>query len=101
MYPYERSLVARYRNRPFVILGVNSDTDRDRIKQAVAHEEITWRSWWAGGIDGAIPQLYHVQRWPTLYLIDGRGTLRFAQVHGQALDDAIELLVRELENGKV
>jgi hypothetical protein len=97
MYPFERSLVAKYANRPFVILGVNSDTDRDRIRETIAREKITWRSWWAGGIDGAIPQLYHVDRWPTLYLLDGRGTIRFAQIHDQALDEAIESLLKELE----
>lgn len=100
MYPYERSLVTKYNNRPFVILGVNSDTDRERIKEASAHAGITWRSWWAGGIDGAIPQLYRVQRWPTLYLLDSRGTIRFSQVHGPALDEAIEMLVREVESPK-
>ena len=97
MYPHERSLVSKYQNRPFVILGVNSDTDRERLKQAIARAGITWRSWWAGGIDGAIPQLYRVQHWPTLYLLDGRGTIRFAHVQGQALEDAIELLLREVE----
>jgi hypothetical protein len=100
MYPYERSLVAKYKDRPFVILGVNSDSDRDGVKQAIAAEHIAWRSWWAGGVDSGIAQLYHVQHWPTLYLLDGRGTIRFAHVHGQALDNAIELLVREAENGK-
>jgi hypothetical protein len=97
MYPYERSLVQKYQNRPFVILGVNSDNDRQRIKQAVDREGITWRSWWAGGIDGPIPQMYRVQSWPTLYLLDAKGTIRFARLQGQALDDAIELLVRETE----
>jgi hypothetical protein len=93
--------VAKYQHRPFVLLGVNSDEDRDQIKQAIATKGINWRSWWAGGIDGAIPRLYQVQRWPTLYLLDGKGTIRFAQLHGQALDDAIELLVREAEKGKI
>jgi hypothetical protein len=101
MYPYERSLAEKYKNRPFVILGVNSDTDREHIRQASAREGITWRSWWAGGIEGAIPQLYQVQRWPTLYLLDARGIIRFSPAPGQTLDDAIELLVREAENGKV
>ena len=101
MYAHERSLATKYKNRPFVILGINSDTDRDQIRQTVAREKITWRSWWAGGIEGAIPQLYKVQRWPTLYLLDGRGTVRFTQVRDQALDEAIEFLVREVEGGKV
>jgi hypothetical protein len=97
MYPHERSLVARFANRPFVILGVNSDVDRNHIKEAIAREGITWRSWWADGVGGAIPQLYQIERWPTLYLLDGRGVIRFAQLHGQALEDAIEILVREIE----
>ncbi len=99
MYPYERSLVTKYKDRPFVILGVNSDTDREELKVAIVRQGISWRSWWAGGIDGDIPRLYRVQRWPTLYLIDGHGTIRHAQLHGQALDDAIETLVREVEKG--
>jgi hypothetical protein len=101
MYPYERSLVAKYKDRPFVILGVNSDTDRDRIKQAVAREGITWRSWWAGSIDGAIPKLYRVQSWPTVYLLDGQGVIRRAQAQGRALEEAIEVLLREVEGGKI
>jgi hypothetical protein len=100
MYAHERSLVTKYQNRPFVILGVNSDTDRTCIKQAIARQAITWRSWWADGVAGAIPRLYQVERWPTLYLLDGRGMIRFTQLHGQALEDAIELLVREVESHK-
>ncbi len=95
MYPYERSLVEKFKNKPFVILGVNSDSDRERLKQAIAREGITWRSWWAGGIDSPIPQLYHVQRWPTLYLLDGQGMIRFTQIQGQALEDAIQFLLQE------
>jgi hypothetical protein len=101
MYAHERSLATKYKNRPFVILGINSDTDREQIRQTIARENITWRSWWAGGIEGVIPRLYKVQRWPTLYLLDGRGTVRFAQVRDQTLDEAIEFLVREVEGGKV
>lgn len=101
MYPFERSLVQKYKNKPFVILGVNSDTDRDRLKQAIAREGITWRSWWAGGIDGPIPQRYQVQSWPTLYLLDARGTIRFTQISGQDLERAIQQLLREVEDGKV
>jgi hypothetical protein len=100
MYPHERSLVAKYKDRPFVILGVNSDNNREKLKDAIAREGICWRSWWAGSIDGAIPQMYRVQRWPTLYLLDGRGIIRFAQIRGDKLDNAIEQLVREAERTK-
>ena len=100
MYPHERSLVEKYQGRPFALLGVNSDTDRERIRQAIAKEGINWRSWWAGSVDGPIPQLYRVKAWPTIYVLDARGVIRYVQVHGQALDDAIERLVREAESGR-
>ena len=103
MYPHERSLALKYKNRPFGrILGVNSDTNRDRIKETIASAKTSPGA--PGGREaatGAIPQLYHVERWPTLYLLDGRGTIRFAQIHDQALDEAIEFLLKELESGKV
>jgi len=44
--------------------------------------------------------MYRVTSWPTVYLIDDKGIIRYAQLHGQSLDDAIEFLVREAETGK-
>ena len=49
MYPHERSLVKQNADRPFALLGVNSDSDREVIKQTVIEKELTWRSFWNGG----------------------------------------------------
>jgi hypothetical protein len=95
MYPYERSLVMKYQNQPFVLLGVNSDADRNLAKQAVYRQGLGFRSFWVNGPDSPIPHLYRVERWPTLYLIDGSGTIRFAGLHGQTLEEKIEMLLRE------
>ena len=46
MYPHERSLVKKYADKSFVIIGVNSDKDRDKLKDVLKKEEITWRSFW-------------------------------------------------------
>ena len=35
MYPHERSLVEQWKDRPFVIIGVNSDKDLDKVKVAM------------------------------------------------------------------
>ena len=41
MYPHERSLVKKLANQPFVLVGVNSDRDREEIKKVMAKEGIT------------------------------------------------------------
>src|SRR6266481_4875378 len=65
MYPHERSLVKRLEGKPFVILGVNSDEDRDELKQDMKQEGITWRSFWNGGsTDGPILSKWKVGRRP-------------------------------------
>jgi|SRR5215203_3679688 len=95
MYPHERSLVEKYRDRPFVILGVNSDDDREQLKETIAKEKLTWRSFWDGGsTSGPIASRWNVSGWPTLYLIDHTGTI-VRQVYKD--DELIEQKVKEAE----
>lgn len=98
MYPHERSLVKRLADKPFALLGINSDRDREALKETVAKEEITWRSWWDGGsIEGPIATKWDVEGWPTVYVLDARGVIRFTHAHGEKLDEAVDALLKELE----
>jgi hypothetical protein len=45
MYPHERSLVADLKDKPFALLGVNSDSDLSVLKPRLVEESITWLSW--------------------------------------------------------
>ena len=96
MYPHERSLVKRLAGKPFVIIGVNSDSDRERIKGVMVDEEITWRSFWnGGGTSGPISTAWNVRGWPTLYLIDHEGVIQY-KGHGESeeeFDARIDALV--------
>ena len=38
MYPHERSLVKRLKDKPFVLVGVNSDADGDELKRVLIKE---------------------------------------------------------------
>jgi peroxiredoxin len=100
MYPHERSLVKTMEGRPFVILGVNSDP-KDKLKQVLKKENITWRSWWDGGnTSGPIATKWSVQGWPTLYLIDSEGVIRNKWVGSpgdKVLDEAVQTLVAKAE----
>ena len=101
MYPHERSLVEKFQNRPFAIIGVNSDSDREEIKKVIEKEEITWRSFWNGGSTGGpISTAWRVRGWPTIYVLDANGVIRAREVRGEAMDRAVDALLAELDGKK-
>jgi hypothetical protein len=102
MYPHERSLVKKMADKPFALIGVNSDVDLKALKPILQKEEITWRSFWNGmeGTSGPISKEWNVEGWPTLYLIDHKGVIRHKWVGSpgdEVLDKAIDKLVAEAE----
>jgi hypothetical protein len=100
MYPHERSLVKRLDSQPFALLGINSDKDRDDLKKVMEKEQITWRSWWDGGsTEGPIATQWNIQGWPTIYILDDKGIIRYKNVRGEAMDKAVDQLLKEMEGG--
>ena len=101
MYPHERSLVKRLAGKPFALLGINSDRDREVLKKVMEKENITWRSWWDGGsTSGPIATAWNVRGWPTIYVLDGDGRIRYKNVRGAAMDKAVDTLLAEIEAKK-
>ena len=99
MYPHERSLVKKLAGKPFALLGINSDQDRNALKEVLKKEEITWRSWWDGGnTSGPIASGWNVQSWPTLYILDHKGVIRDKTVGSKdGIDKIVEDLVKAAE----
>jgi hypothetical protein len=98
MYPHERSLVKRLEGKPFALIGVNSDKNKEQLKEVLKKENITWRSFWNGGSTaGAISREWHVTGWPTIFVIDAQGIIRYRNVRGEAMDRAVDELLKELE----
>jgi len=68
--------VKKFDDKPFAIVGVNSDSSRETVKEVVAREKIPWRSFWDGGlIGGPIQSQWNISAFPTTYLIDHRGII--------------------------
>jgi hypothetical protein len=105
MYPHERSLVKKLENKPFVLIGVNSDKDKVELKKSMEEEKITWRSFWNGpeGTSGPISKKWNVRGWPTLFVIDHQGVIRqkyLGSPGDEVLDRVIDELVAIAENKK-
>lgn len=102
MYPYERSLVERLKDKPFALIGVNSDTDKKQLKKRMAEEKITWRSFWCGeeGTGGPIPTAWNVRGWPTIYVLDAKGVIRAKNVREKEMDKVVDELLKKIGENK-
>ena len=98
MYPHERSLVKRLENEPFALIGVNSDKNLEALQEVLKKEKITWRSFWNGGsTSGPISSAWNVRGWPTIYILNHKGVIRYKNVRGEAIDKAIDQLLKEMK----
>jgi hypothetical protein len=101
MYEHERSLVKRLEDKKFALIGVNSDTNRTALKKVLKTEKITWRSFWnGGGTSGPISKAWNVTGWPSIWVIDANGIIRYRNVRGEAMDKAVDALLAEMEREK-
>jgi len=98
-YPYERLLLELYGNWPFAMLGVSADETRGTARQTHVDERLTYRAWWdtperPDGV-GRIAGRWGVTGWPTIYVIDGQGTIRYVDVREEDLLKAVRQLLNE------
>ncbi len=95
--PQIRKLVARHEKDPFTLLGVVTDSDLESFRTRALSEDVRWRNAWAGGgTDTPWPRSWGVQRFPTLFVLDAHGVVRYVDVFGADLDKAVQTLLDEL-----
>ena len=82
-------------NQPFVLLGVNSDEDREKLKDVLKKENLTWRNWWDGSIDGPIHEKWQITARPSIFVLDEKGIIRFKSTSADGLDEVIEALLQK------
>jgi len=95
MYPQERELVARHASKPLALVSVNTDASVDTLRQSIARGEITWRCWWDGGMAGPITTRWGIRLFPSIFVLDRAGVIRFKDVRGDDLDRAVKSLLDE------
>jgi thiol-disulfide isomerase/thioredoxin len=93
MYPQERDVVNRLKDQPFAMVSVNTDASVETLAKSIKAGEITWRCWWDGGTTGPITTRWGVSSFPTIFVLDQAGVIRYKDVRGVDLDKAVELLL--------
>lgn len=102
--PAQKLLVERHANDPFQLIGINHEDDAQAFQKGMREHGLTWLIGWQGhttgpGANHAITKLYDVPHFPTVYVIDADGVIRHKDLHGPALDRAVEKLLAELAEG--
>jgi thiol-disulfide isomerase/thioredoxin len=92
MIPHERELVKKHAGQPFVFLGISADTDRNRLRDFLREQGMTWPNAFDGP-DGPIQQLYQITYFPTIFVLDAEGVIRDKDVRGPDLERAVERLL--------
>jgi|TARA_B100000700_G_scaffold325555_1_gene434652 thiol-disulfide isomerase/thioredoxin len=101
LLPFNRALVKQFDDRPFELLGVNSDSDRNYARKVVQTQQISWRSFWNGGSRfGDISSEWAVEKWPVLYVIDAKGVVRMRSAGGHNKEEIYELIKKLVEEAE-
>ena len=101
LYTHQRTLLEKFGDRPFEIVGVNSDTQIERLKRVLEKQKIAWRSFSNGpkGPAGPIAREWGIETWPTVCVIDAKGKVRYRASNAEIepLERAITRVLAELE----
>ena len=94
-YPYQRKMLERYKGENVVLLGVNSDEELETIREAKERERLHYRTWWDGDTDGPISTEWDVWMWPSVFILDEDGVIRFVNRRGDGMIEAVDQLLEE------
>jgi peroxiredoxin len=85
-----------FRNRGFEIIGVSLDRDETQFRNFIKENKMTWPEIYDGQAWGSsVGQLYAVNSIPATFLIDRQGKIRFKNVRGEQLRQAVQQLINE------
>jgi len=96
--PHVRDAYERFQKQGFEVVGISFDMDKQQLEEVVKHERLAWPQYFDGlGRDAAPGKAFGIQHWPSMWLLDRNGVIRYISA-GQRLDRKIASLLREEAN---
>jgi thiol-disulfide isomerase/thioredoxin len=96
MIPHERAMVERLKDKPFALVSISIDAQKETLTAFLSQEKMPWTHWWNGS-QGGIIEDWDVHQFPTIYVIDAKGVIRHKDLRDQKLEDAVNKLLDEVE----
>jgi len=103
MIPHTRNLVKSLEGKPFVFLSISVDDEKETLTKFIADTPMPWTHWWDG--QKAVAEQWDVEGYPTVYVIDHKGVIRFKSLglpaeKSKKLDATVEELVKAAQAEK-
>ena len=93
--PTLQALVERHDSESFTLLGINTGDSEETFREKSKELGVTWTCAYQGQFETPIADLYQVEAYPTILVLDAEGRIRYKNVRGQALTDAVAKLLAE------
>jgi thiol-disulfide isomerase/thioredoxin len=94
MIPHERLMVERLKDRPFALVSISVDEKKETLTNFLDKEKMPWTHLWNGS-EGGIINRWDVTYYPTIYVIDAQGVIRFKDLRDAELEKAVNSLLDE------
>jgi thiol-disulfide isomerase/thioredoxin len=94
MIPHEREMVERLKEQPFALVSISGDEKKETLTDFLAKEKMPWTHWWNGGLGGVLEE-WDVRHLPTIYILDVQGVIRYKELRGEELENAVNSLLKE------
>ena len=96
MIPHQREMVERFSGEPFALLSVSCDRDQETLETFLTQTPMPWDHWWVAP-DSQFKKALNISSFPTIFVLDGNGVIRYKNLMGAQLEEAIETLLAENE----
>ena len=94
--PHEKALVQRFPTSKFALLGINTDDNPKDFREKCQEHGVTWDNIYCGSPKKGVVAEWGVRGFPTTYLLDSQGIIRYKNLRGEDLDQKIEELLAEM-----
>jgi thiol-disulfide isomerase/thioredoxin len=97
MIPHERAMVARLKDKPFALISISFDAEKKTLLDFLAKEPMPWTHWW-NGAEGKLIDTLNIQHYPTIFVLDPNGVIRYKEIRGEALEKAVNTLLEDAKD---
>ncbi len=97
MIPHEREMVTRLKDKPFALVSISFDAEKKTLADFLAKKPMPWNHWW-NGAEGKLMDTLNIQHYPTIFVLDPQGVIRYKEIRGEELEKAVNTLLEEAKS---